>query len=976
MPTLASFDVKIGARTDEFSRKLKGVQSELLAFQRLADRDFARKIRDSFRQIEKDMDRIQRQASKGIHTKINLDKSSLAAMRKQIQQEIEVPVRVKYVGGSQDQRHPGGSRWGGMLADATNSPLVGAAVNVGGRLPMSGKIVLGGALGAGAIGVGIPIVSAISGARNDHLLNVAGIKADASSMEKMELKKLVLQQAGSTTKSIGDITQLVDFMSGAGFSIKEILGMVPGIVAASEATQDDLGMTGEALSGLMRTFKMKPGQSMQLADLLTQAGNLSNFNMESAWFLNKYAGGAATSMGIPIKDMLAAQMTLENLGLNKESAARYLGGGIQALATKGDKLKQAGINIFDDKGNFLGLGNAIQQLNQKTAGMSDKEKTKFFKDIFGAEAGRAMQRLAENPQMYNQMFAGLTDSAGSAQAKMAQVVNDLFGDWEKFKGELQTLGANIFTENEKWMRNAIQQGTQFIEKINDLFELKNLTPKELKQLPDELQRLANEIKGEEWYTILARGIFGDGSMPHEMAKAIQRGDWTTVKDATTTMIGDVLLAAVQSLPYETIGKIMGENFFGVLGGLFSGLSEGFQKFFEGVGLPSWMSQLLGWGAAALVMLPKLIGLVEGAGKVFKKLASAVTAPIDKIKSLKAAIDKIPSKKVVRIVCEKLGCDCGGDDDKKGPRGGSGGGSSKAKGGKGGKLKSLAAGAGAFLSGEAVSAGVGAGAVGSLVVGVGGNTGKVIQDYWQKHMPVVLKENTKLVDELNKKLNMPTFKPTNLTDVQKKALAAHLKSDDLNNSINKPGNKKTNLPTVASHAANAKSKSDAANSSLAKKISKGTNLGDVAKKADSVKGKSDSMNSSLGKTITKTVNFVANLVGKAWDWVGKKTGLWHSGGVIPKHHSGAIVQGAGSKLVNLWGGEMVLTQPQQKWLFELIRHSRKPQRNQEQQHRPMSYKINERPMVVINQTFNGSHNETVREATAGIERSFFTYGITS
>lgn len=110
----------------------------------------------------------------------------------------------------------------------------------------------------------------------------------------------------------------------------------------------------------------------------------------------------ASSLGMTYKETYGALAFLTRQGFSASEASTRLGNILMNVTSKVDKLKEAGIELFDSNGKFVGFKQFINELKTQVEGMSNMDKTNFLQDIFYEK--RTMQGVLGFVNNYKDAF--------------------------------------------------------------------------------------------------------------------------------------------------------------------------------------------------------------------------------------------------------------------------------------------------------------------------------------------------------------------------------------------------------------------------------------------------------------------------------------------------------------------------------------------------------------------------------------------
>ena len=595
MATVAAFNVKIGANVTEFMRKVN--------------------------QVERAINRLERSRHGVIRLKVveDLDRAganfrrNMAAARKEIAgiaNEVRAATRVVATSRTRHVTSKGntGDKVTHVLASTSDAldlgPVgyfgaraIGGVVRTGARGGLIGGAILTAGVGSAAV-ASIPFISAIPGAQFEYAMDRIRAKAGDAEPAILALQKRILDLGAASTLSAREVAAAAEEMAAMGFSAREIMQALPGVIAAAEATGEDLGIVMTTVAEALNNFELEASEASRVADVLAEAANASAANIETMHYVMKYAAPTAKQLGMEIEDLAAAAMILADRGLEASQIGRYLRMGLSRLAspTKQAKalMRELGIEVFDAHGKLKPFPEVIRELKTAFDKLTPAQAQAAAKTIFGTEAMTAFLMLIdEGPEKLAKYIKQLENATGAAD-KMAKTLRDnLLMDLEELGGELETLAIYIFGENVGWMRAGVRAATNFFEGITKAFEAK--------QKPSGVPLgKANVLIGEgvedrylqgyreSWLTTIVRGIFGDGSVATQIAAALERDDWYSVGSA----IGNGLREAVTSIDYAGLARTVAYKFGEHLSNTKVNAKSFFEGFFEGLGVPdNWAEGL-------------------------------------------------------------------------------------------------------------------------------------------------------------------------------------------------------------------------------------------------------------------------------------------------------------------------------------------------------------------------------------------------
>lgn len=324
------------------------------------------------------------------------------------------------------------------------------------------------AAGAGiAVGLGYAVKTASD--FNAQMSRVSAISG-ATGAQLEELRKAALDLGASTSKSASEVAIGMEEMAKKGFEVNEVLAAMPGIIAASEASGEDLARVSEVVASALNSFHMEASEASRIADVMAMAANKSSADVNDLGYAFKYAAPLANTLGISMETLAAATGIMTDAGMRGEQAGTTLR---MALIRLSDPPKEAakeinklGLKVADANGNMLPFDQIVQQLSESTKGMGNAAKLAALSQIFGAEAASGMLTIIDaGPDKLRKFTSELENAEGSAKKTAKAMKDNLKGAAEELFGAFETLLITVGTA----LTPAIQALTVALTKLVNWF---------------------------------------------------------------------------------------------------------------------------------------------------------------------------------------------------------------------------------------------------------------------------------------------------------------------------------------------------------------------------------------------------------------------------------------------------------------------------------------------------------------------------
>lgn len=308
----------------------------------------------------------------------------------------------------------------------------------------AGFVVAGAAASAG---LGFAVKTA---ADFESQMSRVGAISGATGDQMGQLRDTALELGATTSKSASEAAIGMENLASKGFEVNEIMAAMPGIIAASEASGEDMAMTSDVVASALNAWHMEASKAGNVADVLAMAANKSSAGIQDMGYAFKYAAPVANVLGISMEELAAATGVMTDSGLAGEQAGTALRASLLRLSDPPEAAANAliamGISVTDAQGNFKDLSPLIGEFAAGMEGMTDAQKAATAAQLFGTEAASGMLAVIGNGQANFDKFVGsLENSEGSAAATAAVMKDNLKGALDELGGSFETLKITMGT---------------------------------------------------------------------------------------------------------------------------------------------------------------------------------------------------------------------------------------------------------------------------------------------------------------------------------------------------------------------------------------------------------------------------------------------------------------------------------------------------------------------------------------------------
>lgn len=329
-----------------------------------------------------------------------------------------------------------------------------------------------------ATGAGLAIGAAFAGivrsaANFDKAMDEVNAVTDVTVDVMGQLERAAIEAGQATQYSATQAAKAEAELARAGLSAADILGGgLRGALALASAGQIDLEESAIVTAKALNTFGLDGGQAGHVADVLAASANKSATNVHEMGLATKQAGLLASQAGMSFEETAGALALFAQNGLAGSDGGTSLKTALMMLFSptkkSADLMKDLGIEVFTAQGEFIGLDNVADVLQQRLSGLSDEARGAAIAQIFGADASRAANVLYKEGGDRVREFTDAVNDQGAAQRTASQLTDNLAGDWERFTGALETFAIESGGGANQGLRGLTQGATALLNVVADL----------------------------------------------------------------------------------------------------------------------------------------------------------------------------------------------------------------------------------------------------------------------------------------------------------------------------------------------------------------------------------------------------------------------------------------------------------------------------------------------------------------------------
>ena len=217
--------------------------------------------------------------------------------------------------------------------------------------------------------------------------------------EEFEMLTDTARKLGKTTTfTAKQVAEAEGFPSMAGYTAEQINVALPAVLNLTKATGTDIAFAMDAATNIAAQFCFKASELPRVVDKVAAVTASANTNFQQLAEGMKFIGPTAQAFGVEIEEAAAVVGKLASAGLQGSFGTRALGTSLvnltKARPRQQNILDAYGLNFFED-GNFVGIIGAIEEIEQKIKGITQKERNRVITTLFNAESVQEMNVLLQ-----------------------------------------------------------------------------------------------------------------------------------------------------------------------------------------------------------------------------------------------------------------------------------------------------------------------------------------------------------------------------------------------------------------------------------------------------------------------------------------------------------------------------------------------------------------------------------------------------
>lgn len=323
------------------------------------------------------------------------------------------------------------------------------------------------------VGVGVAAVKTAA----DYESAMSNVKAitGATGKDFKSLEQLGKDLGASTAWSAKEVAQAMQYTGMAGWTAKDNINGLKGILDLASASGTDLAATSDIMTDAISAFGYKASDSAKFANVMTKACTSANVSVNTLGESYKYCGAICGTMGYSIDEVTTSLAVMGNQGIKGSQAGTALKNAISNMAAPTKNMKAAmdalGISITNQDGSMKSWGDVIKNLQSSFKGLTADQQAAYAKQLFGKESMAGMLAVINTSTSdYNTLAKSIKNSGGAAEAAAKTQLNNLNGQLTLLKSALEGAAITIGDKLLPYIKNAVswvQKATNWFNGLSD-----------------------------------------------------------------------------------------------------------------------------------------------------------------------------------------------------------------------------------------------------------------------------------------------------------------------------------------------------------------------------------------------------------------------------------------------------------------------------------------------------------------------------
>ncbi len=268
-----------------------------------------------------------------------------------------------------------------------------------------------------------------------------------------------------------EVAQGQYFLGRTGYSPKQVLGAMPGMLNLASAGDIDLGTTADIASNIQTAMRIPAEKMDHVADVLTALFIRNNVDIPMLGESLKYSAGVGREYGQSFETVAASTAMLGSAGIQGSQAGTAMRSILSRIG--GSKtVKDLGVKTADKDGNMRDLVDILKDINEKTGKMGNVKRGAIYKSIAGqyAVTGFGVLMNAASNGSLEKMRGKPGEYKGESARVASTMLDNMKGDMTILHAAMENISVELFEKNNDWLRSAAKGISEFMHGVAEFLK--------------------------------------------------------------------------------------------------------------------------------------------------------------------------------------------------------------------------------------------------------------------------------------------------------------------------------------------------------------------------------------------------------------------------------------------------------------------------------------------------------------------------
>ncbi|HDL7089121.1 TPA: phage tail tape measure protein [Yersinia enterocolitica] len=268
-----------------------------------------------------------------------------------------------------------------------------------------------------------------------------------------------------------EVAQGQYFLGRTGYSPKQVLGAMPGMLNLAAAGDIDLGTTADIASNIQTAMGIPAEKMDRVADVLTALFTRNNVDIPMLGESMKYSGAVGREYGQSLETVAASTAMLGSAGIQGSQAGTTMRSILSRIGNS-KAVSDLGVKTADKNGNMRDLVDILKDISDKTSKMGNVERGAIFKNIAGqyAVTGFGVLMHAAGNGSLDKMRGKPGEYDGEAARVASTMLDNLKGDMTILHAAMENISVELFEKNNDWLRSAAKGISEFMHGVAEFLK--------------------------------------------------------------------------------------------------------------------------------------------------------------------------------------------------------------------------------------------------------------------------------------------------------------------------------------------------------------------------------------------------------------------------------------------------------------------------------------------------------------------------